>query len=51
MDRIYVRAKFGHAQHQHLQVMFSQHQDLPSHFNCLGIEVGILISSVDVIPY
>ena len=32
MDRNYFRAKFGHAQFQHLQVIFLQHQDLHSHF-------------------
>ena len=35
MDGIYLRAKFGCAQFQHLQAIMSQHQDLGSQLQCL----------------
>ena len=39
MDGIYLRAKFGCAQFQHIQAIISQHQDLCSQLQCLEAEI------------
>ena len=43
-ERIYLRAKFGHAQFKYLQAIISEQQKLLSHFQCLEAEKRVFFN-------